>query len=269
MRPGAVRLTVLGVIVVTAIAAQAAAQALYRWVDEDGVVHYSQFPPPAPVTPLPPPPGVKPPSPPEAKPPSPPGGKASPPPVTKPAPAPEAKPSPPPATKPSPAPEAKPSEPREAKPSPAATLSPAHERAIRELVHVAAGAGVTDAVFQQIAQALVPDLEPALARQLQRPVSAAEERKLVDVIRRTFAGVFPTALLEDELVSVYAKHFSEGEADAKELLRFSQTPIGAKAIRVAAVLTGEGAGIGQRLAQSRQAEFAQRLRDDLAREFSP
>ena len=124
-------------------------------------------------------------------------------------------------------------------------------------------------MFQQIAQALVPDLEPALARQLQRPVSAAEERKLVDVIRRTFAGVFPTALLEDELVSVYAKHFSEGEADAKELLRFSQTPIGAKAIRVAAVLTGEGAGMGQRLAQSRQAEFAQRLRDDLAREFSP
>src|SRR5438046_897265 len=213
MRPGAVRLTVLGVIVVTAIAAQAAAQALYRWVDEDGVVHYSQFPPPAP--------------------------------------------------------EAKPSEPREAKPSPAATLSPAHERAIRELVHVAAGAGVTDAVFQQIAQALVPDLKPALARQLQRPVSAAEERKLVDVIRRTFAGVFPTALLEGELVSVYAKHFSEGEADAKELLRFSQTPIGAKAIRVAAVLTGEGAGIGQRLAQSRQAEFARRLRDDLAREVSP
>src|SRR5216117_3318251 len=253
MRPGAVRLTVLGVIVVTAIAAQAAAQALYRWVDEDGVVHYSQFPPPAPVTPLPPHPGVKPPSPPQANPPSPHGGKASPPPVTK----------------PSPAPEAKPSEPREAKPSPAATLSPAHERAIRELVHVAAGAGVTDAVFQQIAQALVPDLKPALARQLQRPVSAAEERKLVDVIRRTFAGVFPTALLEGELVSVYAKHFSEGEADAKELLRFSQTPIGAKAIRVAAVLTGEGAGIGQRLAQSRQAEFAQRLRDDLAREFSP
>jgi len=50
MRPGAVRLTVLGVIVVTAIAAQAAGQALYRWVDEDGVVHYSQFPPPAPST---------------------------------------------------------------------------------------------------------------------------------------------------------------------------------------------------------------------------
>ena len=253
MRPGSVRLTVLSVIVVTAIAAPAAAQALYRWVDEDGVVHYSQFPPPAPAAPLSPPPGVKPSSPPEAKPPSPPGGK----------------PSPPPSRKPAPAPEAKPSEPREPKPSPAATLSPGHERAIRELVHLAAGAGVTDAMFEQIAQALVPGLKPALERQLQRRVSAAEERKLVDLIRRTFAGVFPTALLEDELVSVYAKHFSEGEADAKELLRFSQTPIGAKAIRVAAVLTGEGAGIGQRLAQSRQAEFAQRLRDDLAREFSP
>src|SRR5438309_5012103 len=55
MRPGSVRLTVLSVIVVTAIAAPAAAQALYRWVDEDGVVHYSQFPPPAPAAPLSPP----------------------------------------------------------------------------------------------------------------------------------------------------------------------------------------------------------------------
>ena len=87
------------------------------------------------------------------------------------------------------------------------------------------------------------------------------------MVRRTFAGVFPTALFEDELVSAYAKHFTE--ADAKELLRFYRTPIGSKAIRVAAVLTGEGAAIGQRLAQSRQAEFAQRLRDELAREFSP
>ena len=93
MRPGSVRLTVLSVIVVTAIAAPAAAQALYRWVDEDGVVHYSQFPPPAPAAPLSPPPGVKPSSAPEAKPPSPPGGKPSPPPSRKPAPAPEAKPS--------------------------------------------------------------------------------------------------------------------------------------------------------------------------------
>ena len=104
-------------------------------------------------------------------------------------------------------------------------------------------------------------------RQLGRPVSPAEERKLVDVIRRTFAGVFPTALFEDQLVSVYAKHLSE--AEAKELLRFYATPVGSKAIRLAAVLTREGAAIGQRLAQSRQAEFAQRLRDELAREFSP
>ena len=123
------------------------------------------------------------------------------------------------------------------------------------------------AMFQQIARTLVPGLRPALESQLRRPVSAAEERKLVDVIRRTFAGVFPIALFEDELVSVYAKQFSE--AEAKALLRFYRTPVGSKAIRVASVLTGEGAAIGERLAQSRQAEFAQRLRDELAHEFSP
>src|SRR6266571_4262371 len=234
MRPGSAGLTVLSVMVVAAIAAQVTAQTLYRWVDENGVVHYSQFPPPAPTAP--------------------------------PSSAPEGKPAAPPEAKPSP-PEAKPSLPPKPKPSPAASLTPGHEQAIRELVHMATGSDLTDAMLQQIAQALVPGLKPALERRLRRPVSPAEERKLIDVVRRTFAGVFPTALFEDELVSAYAKHFTE--ADAKELLRFYRTPIGSKAIRVAAVLTGEGAAIGQRLAQSRQAEFAQRLRDELAREFSP
>ena len=258
MRPGSARLTVLSVMVVAAIAAPVAAQTLYRWVDENGVVHYSQFPPPAPTAPPSPAPEGKPAAPPEAKP-SPPGAKPSLPPEAKPAPAG--------GTKPAPAPEAKPSLPPKPKPSPAASLTPGHEQAIRELVHMATGSDLTDAMLQQIAQALVPGLKPALERQLRRPVSPAEERKLIDVVRRTFAGVFPTALFEDELVSAYAKHFTE--ADAKELLRFYRTPIGSKAIRVAAVLTGEGAAIGQRLAQSRQAEFAQRLRDELAREFSP
>ena len=211
MRPGPARLTVLSAIVVASIAGHAAAQPLYRWVDEKGVVHYSQFPPPAPAEP------------------------------------------------PSPAPEAKPSR--------AAPLRPRHERAIRELVHMAAGSGVTDAMFQPVAQALVPGLKPGLERQLKRPVSPEEEQKLVDVIRRTFVGVFPSALFEKELIEVYAKHFNEAEAE--ELLRFYRTPVGTKAIQLSAVLTGEGAVIGQRLAKSREAEFAQRLREELAREFSP
>src|SRR5437870_5679865 len=161
MRPGPARLTVLSAIVVASIAGHAAAQPLYRWVDEKGVVHYSQFPPPAP-----------------AEPPT-----------------------------------------------------------------------------------------PALERQLKRPVSPEEEQKLVDVIRRTFVGVFPSALFEKELIEVYAKHFNEAEAE--ELLRFYRTPVGTKAIQLSAVLAGEGAVIGQRLAKSREAEFAQRLREELAREFTP
>src|SRR5712692_6760250 len=219
MRPGSARLTVLSAIVVASIAGHAAAQPLYRWVDEKGVVHYSQFPPPAPAEP------------------------------------------------PSPSPEAKPSPAPEAKPSRAAPLRPRHERAIRELVHMAAGSGVTDAMFQPVAQALVPGLKPGLERQLKRPVSAEEERQLVDVLRRTFVGVFPSALFEKELIEVYAKHFNEAEAE--ELLRFYRTSVGSKAIGLTAVLAGEGAVIGQRLAKSREAEFAQRLREELAREFSP
>jgi len=134
-------------------------------------------------------------------------------------------------------------------------------------VHMAAGSGVTDAMFQPVAQALVPGLKPGLERQLKRPVSPEEEQKLVDVIRRTFVGVFPSALFEKELIEVYAKHFNEAEAE--ELLRFYRTPVGTKAIQLSAVLAGEGAVIGQRLAKSREAEFAQRLREELAREFSP
>lgn len=251
MRPGPARLTVLSAIVVASIAGHAAAQPLYRWVDEKGVVHYSQFPPPAPAEPPTPAPEAKPVPAPQAKP----------------SPAPEAKPSPVPGAKPSPVPGAKPTPAPEAKPSRAAPLRPRHERAIRELVHMAAGSGVTDAMFQPVAQALVPGLKPGLERQLKRPVSPEEEQKLVDVIRRTFVGVFPSALFEKELIEVYAKHFNEAEAE--ELLRFYRTPVGTKAIQLSAVLTGEGAVIGQRLAKSREAEFAQRLREELAREFSP
>src|SRR5919197_5993734 len=262
MRPGSARLIVPSVIVVAVLAAHAAAQPLYRWVDVNGVVHYSQFPPPSKDVPPSPAPGATPSPAPEAKPSRPAAATPSPPPEAKPAPPLGATPSPAPETPPGPARAVKPAPAHEPKPSPAAPPSPEHERAIRELVHMAAGSGVSDAMFQQIARALVPGLRPALERQLGRPVSPAEERKLGDVIRRTFAGVFPTALFEDELVSVYAKHFSE--ADARELLRFYRTPVGSKAMRVAAVLTREGAAIGQRLAQSRQAEFAQRLRDELA-----
>src|SRR5207247_8185135 len=68
MRPGSAGLTVLSVMVVAAIAAQVTAQTLYRWVDENGVVHYSQFPPPAPTAPPSPAPEGKPAAPPEAKP---------------------------------------------------------------------------------------------------------------------------------------------------------------------------------------------------------
>src|SRR5256712_11262401 len=251
MRPGFARLTVLSAIVVASIAGHGAAQPLYRWVDEKGVVHYSQFPPPAPA---------EPPSPaPEAKP--------TPAPQAKPSPAPQAKPSPAPEAKPSPAPGAKPTPAPDAKPSRAEPLRPRHERAIRELVDMASGSGVTEAMFQPLAQTLVPGLKPGLERQLKRPVSPEEERKLVDVIRRTFVGVFPSALYEKELIGVYAKHFNEAEAE--ELLRFYRTPVGTKAIQLAAVLAWEGAVIGQRLARSREAEFALRLREELAREFSP
>src|SRR5436190_1547355 len=177
MRPGPARLTVLSAIVVASIAGHAAAQPLYRWVDEKGVVHYSQFPPTAPAEPPTPAPEAKPSLAPEAKP--------APAPQAKPSPAPEAKPSPVPGAKPSPVPGAKPTPAPEAKPSRAAPLRPRHERAIREL------------------------------------------------------------------------------------LRFYRTPVGTKAIQLSAVLTGEGAVIGQRLAKSREAEFAQRLREELAREFSP
>src|SRR2546422_10469636 len=170
MRPGSARLTVLSVMVVAALAAPAAAQTLSRWSDATGAVHPSQSPPPAPPARPSPAPEGRPAAPPEAKP-SPPGAKPSLPPEAKPAAAG--------GTKPAPAPEAKPSRPPKPKLSPAASLTPGHEQAIRELVHMATGSDLTDAMLQQIAQALVPGLKPALERQLRRPVSPAEERKQI------------------------------------------------------------------------------------------
>ncbi len=217
MRSGSAWLAILCVVLVAAIAERVAAQGAYRWIDDKGVVHYSQSPPPAPAEP-PPAPDVK----------------------------------------LAPAPEAKPSRP--------GAPSPAAGRAIRELVHLAAGAGVSDAMFQQVAHVMVPSLKVGLERQLNRPITPTEEQKLVTAIQRSFAGVFPASFFESDMIGIYAKYFCEAEAD--EMLRFYRTPVGAKAMRLVPTLAGEGAQIGQRLAQSRQAELTQRLREEVAREFS-
>src|SRR5207249_2647031 len=101
-------------------------------------------------------------APPEAKP-SPPGAKPSLPPEAKPAPAGGAK--------PAPAPEAKPSLPPKPKPSPAASLTPGHEQAIRELVHMATGSALTDAMLQRIAQSRQAEFAQRLRDELAREFS--------------------------------------------------------------------------------------------------
>ncbi|MBI4637625.1 MAG: DUF2059 domain-containing protein [Candidatus Rokubacteria bacterium] len=207
------KLTLVGVSLLLAIGGTVA-EAQYKWVDEKGVTHYSQFPPP-----------------PAATEPAPPPASAAPPPP----------------------------------PSPQ-RLAPSYERGIRELLRLFLGPGFFDVLVDQMTRVAVPAVKIAIENDLKRPLTSAEDQKLLNALRRSFVAVFPRSIWEDEFVTLYAKHFSEGEIG--ELLQFYRTPVGAKAARLTALMAGEGAQIGERLAKAKQLEFAHRFREEVTREFA-
>lgn len=218
MRTGTGGLAALTMIVGVFIVGPGVGLAQYRWVDEQGVVNYSQFPPPS---------------------------KAEPPPaeVTR-----------LPAATQSPLP-------------PVPKLSPGYERAIRDLIETFLGSGFFDVMLDQMGRAAIPAVKLVMEREIGRPLTSAEQQKLVEALRRSFAAVFPKSLWEDQFVTLYAKYFSEREVG--EILRFYRTPVGAKAASLVAVLGREGATIGEQLAKSKQIEFTERLRQEMTRAFSP
>jgi hypothetical protein len=145
----------------------------------------------------------------------------------------------------------------------AATLADSHERAVREFVRLAMGSGGLDVFAAQLRDLLTSLVIVEWRSQWGRPPLEAEQAMVRDVVGRVTAEVLPISRWEDEMVKVYAKYFSE--AEVKEMARFYQTPVGAKAARLTGVISAELAALGQQLGQSK--ELHRRLDEELSKAF--
>ena len=117
------------------------------------------------------------------------------------------------------------------------------------------------ASMNQMMTMVTPAMNAKMAAQLKRPLTPAEDRALVTAFQRTFHHVYPQALFEQETAAMLTRHLTDAELD--ELLKFYESSVGAKMIALRPLLLEEG----ERLFKTRQQQFAEHLRGELAREF--
>ena len=147
-------------------------------------------------------------------------------------------------------------------PAVAAAQSPGAPRpaAARELGRILTGDSF-ELVLNQAMKALVPITRAMAERDLKRPLTPGEENALTSAFRRSFEQTYPRTLWEDEMAEILARSFSEPELG--ELLQFYRTPVAQRLLALNSALMAAG----ERLFKSREAEFGQSLRGELAREL--
>ena len=118
-----------------------------------------------------------------------------------------------------------------------------------------------EASMNQMMKMVTPAINAMIAGQLKRPLTPDEERGVVAAFQRSFHHVYPQALFEQESAAMLTRHLTE--AELAELLRFYESPLGAKMIALRPLLLVEG----ERVFKTRQQQFAEHLRGELAREF--
>lgn len=129
-------------------------------------------------------------------------------------------------------------------------LSEAKRTDITKLIEMtgalALGKQMSDALVTQMSQAIKanrPDLAPELFDILQEEVNSVIEEKLPNFVAK--------------IIPVYHKHFTHD--DIKGMLRFYQTPLGQKTIRVMPLLLQESMYLGQQWGQALGPEVQKRV----------
>jgi len=118
-----------------------------------------------------------------------------------------------------------------------------------------------EASMNQMMKMVTPAMSAMMAAQLKRPLTPAEERTLATAFQRTFHHVYPQTLFEAETAAMLTRHLTDAELG--ELLKFYESSVGVKMMALRPLLLQEG----ERLFKTRQQQFAEHLRGELAREF--
>ena len=147
-------------------------------------------------------------------------------------------------------------------PAGAAAQSPAAESpaAARELGRILTGDSF-ELVLGQVMKVMVPLTRSVAERDLKRPLTQAEETALTTAFRRSFEQTYPRTLLEEETAQILSRTFTEPELG--EILSFYRSPVGTRLLALNSTLMAAG----ERVFKSRETQFGESLRGELAREL--
>jgi hypothetical protein len=105
----------------------------------------------------------------------------------------------------------------------------------------------------------------SMIQTLGRELTYDEHKRMRKIISKVLMEVFPRESWEQALFSVYTKHFDSN--DLEELLDFYKTPVGSKFLMLQGTLMKEGAEAGEKLMETRQAEFVEKFKVEFVKEF--
>lgn len=147
-----------------------------------------------------------------------------------------------------------------------AQTTPDADAEAREFVRLALATRAWETGIAQIAPVVIKQVTAAIESKLTRSLTPAEEEKILVSFKRAIAVTVPEQAVEDAFVELARRHYTPDEI--RELLRFQKSPIGEKSRRLAPIMAVEGAAVGRKLVESRQAEFTKNFQDEVRKEFA-
>ncbi|MDR2874573.1 MAG: DUF2059 domain-containing protein [Methylobacillus sp.] len=155
---------------------------------------------------------------------------------------------------------------KKAEGAPPATVTDTSEKHMAlatETAHLILATGGYDMLMDtgtaQGMQVFAANMHGQLGRDLTQEEYAMYEKAFSDSFRETF----PAEMWEAPLAEVYAKHFDNN--DLAGLLAFYKTPLGEKLLRTQGALSKEGAEMGVKLVEGKQAEFVRAFTEKLSK----
>ena len=135
----------------------------------------------------------------------------------------------------------------------------------RELADITFSEDAFNTVLEQVIAAVMATMRPQLTAVVKHPPTVADVEKLTVVIRSTIATLAPKSAWVEALAPVYAKYLTLEDLSA--LIAFHKTPLGQRMLQVQGRVIAEGAAVGQRMFEGREAEFLEVLIKELRKVF--
>ncbi|MGQ0703854.1 MAG: hypothetical protein ACT4PM_12045 [Gemmatimonadales bacterium] len=137
-------------------------------------------------------------------------------------------------------------------------------RLAEQAIHASFDNGAFEAMMEQVVAASFALAKARVEAQGQH-LTVAQHGELQAIIRKVLSEVYPRALWEEALLPLYLDALSREELG--RMIELQRSALGSKLLAIQASVATGGGGLGERLMQSRQEQFAKRLGEELTQAF--